>query len=158
MNSAPPTSELPDVRLSAIALWLAIRKNRILVAILTVLVGTGTAFYTLGLTKIYEATATIVFDPNIPRPLGDQAGGAVSESSSYWNNKEYYTTQNWMIRSMRVASQVVKDLELQKDPTFIPNAPHSAKPGESHDTVEAAAAALMKRLTLNRSKTVDSPR
>ena len=148
MNSPSPSSELPDVRLSAIALWLAIRKNRILVAILTVLVGAGTAFYTLGLTKIYEATATIVFDPNVPRPLGEQASGAVSDSSSYWNNKEYYATQNWMIRSMRVATQVVKDLELNKDPTFIPNVPRSSKAGEAHASVEAAAAALMKRLTV----------
>ncbi|MEI9951384.1 MAG: polysaccharide biosynthesis tyrosine autokinase [Pseudomonadota bacterium] len=147
MTSPTPTSELPDVQLSAIALWLAIRKNRGLVAILTVLVGIGTTFYTLGQTKIYEARSTIVFDPNVPRPLGDSSG-AVNDSSSYWNNKEYYTTQNWMIRSLRVAAQVVKDLELNKDPNFLKDLPAHTKTGEANESIENAAEILMKRLNI----------
>jgi polysaccharide biosynthesis transport protein len=142
VNPAPPVSELPDVRLSAIALWVAIRKNRLLVAILTALVAAGMAFYTLGQTKIFEATSTIVFDPNVPRPLGNQP----NDQSSYWNNLEYYTTQNWMIRSMRVASQVVKDLELHKDPNFLANVPAGSLKTEPKRSVEDAAAILMKRL------------
>lgn len=142
MTPATPISELPDVRLSAIALWLAIRKNRLLVATLTVLVSAGMAFYTLGQTKIFEATATIVFDPNVPRPLGDQP----NDQSSYWNNVEYYTTQNWMIRSMRVASRVVKDLELNKDPSFLANLPSGSLKTADKRSVEDAAAILMKRL------------
>lgn len=148
MSPTTPVSELPDVRLSALALWLAIRKNRLLVAILVILVSVGTAFYTLGSTKIYEATATIVFDPNVPRPLGEQASAAVGDSSSYWNNKEYYATQNWMIRSMRVATQVVKDLELNKDQSFIANAPGTSKSGTAKASVEDAATILMKRLNV----------
>ncbi len=147
VTSPTPTSELPDVQLSAIALWLAIRKNRGLVAILTVLVGIGTTFYTLGQTKIYEARSTIVFDPNVPRPLGDSSG-AVNDSSSYWNNKEYYTTQNWMIRSLRVAAQVVKDLELNKDPNFLKDLPAHTKTGEANESIENAAEILMKRLNI----------
>lgn len=146
MNPATPVSELPDVRLSAIALWLAIRKNRLLVATLTALVTAGMAFYTLGQTKIFEATSTIVFDPNVPRPLGDQPGNSASDQSSYWNNVEYYTTQNWMIRSMRVASQVVKDLELNKDPNFLANVPAGSLNRQTNLSVEDAAAILMKRL------------
>ncbi len=146
MNPATPVSELPDVRLSALTLWLAIRKNRLLVAILTALVTAGMAFYTLGQTKIFEATATIVFDPNVPRPLGDQPGNSGSDQSSYWNNVEYYTTQNWMIRSMRVASQVVKDLELNKDPNFLANVPAGSLKKEASGSVEDTAAILMKRL------------
>ena len=147
VTSPTPASELPDVQLSAIALWLAIRKNGGLVAILTVLVGVGTAFYTLGQTKIYEARATIVFDPNVPRPLGESSG-AVNDSSSYWNNKEYYTTQNWMIRSMRVAAQVVKDLELNKDPNFLNELRAHSDVGDANESVESAAEILMKRLNI----------
>lgn len=146
MNPATPVSELPDVRLSAIALWLAIRKNRLLVAILTAVISAGMAFYTLGQTKIFEATATIVFDPNVPRPLGDQPGHSASDQSSYWNNVEYYTTQNWMIRSMRVASQVVKDLELHKDPNFLANVPAGSLHTKVNASVEDAATLLLKRL------------
>lgn len=148
MNPATPISDLPDVRLSAMALWVAIRKNRMLVATLTALVTAGVAFYTLGQTKIFEATSTIVFDPNVPRPLGDQAGQSSGDQSSYWNNVEYYTTQNWMIRSMRVASQVVKDLELNRDPNFLANLPAGSRKGEVKRSVEDTAAILMARLTV----------
>lgn len=151
MSPTTLPSELPDVRLSAIALWLAIRKNRLLVAVLTILVGSGTVFYTLGVTKVYETSATIAFDPNVPRPLGDQAH-AVSDESSYWNNKEYYTTQNWMIRSMRVASQVVQELELNKDASFLKNEPHVAGAPAVQRSVEDTAAVLMKRLTVEAIK------
>jgi len=119
-----------------------------LVATLTALVTAGVAFYTLGQTKIFEATSTIVFDPNVPRPLGDQAGQSSGDQSSYWNNVEYYTTQNWMIRSMRVASQVVKDLELNRDPNFLANLPAGSRKGEVKRSVEDTAAILMARLTV----------
>jgi capsular exopolysaccharide synthesis family protein len=142
VNPATPVSELPDARLSALALWVAIRKNRVLVATLTALVTAGVAFYTLGQTKIFEATSTIVFDPNVPRPLGDEP----NDQSSYWNNVEYYTTQNWMIRSMRVASQVVKDLELNKDPNFLANVPAGSLKTEVKRSIEDTAAILMLRL------------
>ena len=148
MSLQTPSSELPDVRVSAIAFWMAVRKHRFQVLVLTILVGCGTAFYTLGLTKIYEATATIVFDPNVPRPLGTQTGAAVGDASSYWNNKEYYATQNWMIQSMRVASQVVKDLELNKDQTFVKNLPRSGANPSAQVSVEDAAKILIKRLTV----------
>ena len=87
MSSIPPSADAADSRPSAVQIWLAIRKNWPLVAALIALVTAGTAFYSLGQTKIYEATATIMFDPNVPRPLGEQTG-AVGDLSSYWNNKE----------------------------------------------------------------------
>ncbi|HWA74811.1 MAG TPA: polysaccharide biosynthesis tyrosine autokinase [Polyangiaceae bacterium] len=148
MSPITPASELPESRLSVVALWLAVRKNWLLMVVLTALVGSGTAFYTLGQTKIYEASATIMFDPNVPRPLGERASGAVGDLSSYWNNKEYYTTQYWMIRSMRVASQVVRDLELNKDANFIDNVPRSANHPQAHESVEDTAAILLKRLNV----------
>jgi capsular exopolysaccharide synthesis family protein len=143
-----PASEVSESRLSVLALWLAIRKNWLLMAVFTALVGSGTAFYTLGQTKIYEASATIMFDPNVPRPLGERASGAVGDLSSYWNNKEYYTTQYWMIRSMRVASQVVRDLDLNKDANFIDNVPQSSGHPQAHESVEDAAAILIRRINV----------
>ena len=132
MTSEPDT----EPRLSTVAVWRIIRKHWLVVCLLTLVVGAGMSFYTLGVTKVYEAKATIMFDPDIPRPLGDQKGGAVSDMSSYWNNKEYYNTQHWMIRSMRVAAVVVKELELNKDSGFLDKAPRSApragrRPGTS---------------------------
>ncbi|MEO8903136.1 MAG: polysaccharide biosynthesis tyrosine autokinase [Polyangiaceae bacterium] len=127
-------------------MWLLIRKHWLPVVCLTILTSAGSAFFTLGQTKIYEATATIAFDPNIPRPLAGHDSAGVADASSYWNNKEYYTTQNWMIRSMRVAVQVVRDLELNRDPSFRDNVPHSARSGRADSSVEDTATLLLKRL------------
>jgi capsular exopolysaccharide synthesis family protein len=130
-----------------LAFWLAIRKNWPIVLLLTVVIGSGVAFYTLGQTKLYDVNATIIFDPQVPRPLGNQVG-AVSDMSSYWNNKEYYKTQHWMIQSMRVASQVVRDLELHKDGSFIRNLPRSSRSPKVDVPVEQAAQILTSRISV----------
>lgn len=146
MSSTIPAAPGPEVRISALAVWLLVRKHWLPVVCLTALAGTGSAFFTLGQTKIYEATATVAFDPNIPRPLAGHDGSAVADASSYWNNKEYYTTQNWMIRSMRVAEQVVRDLELNKDPSFRDNVPRASRSGRVNGSVEDTASLLLKRV------------
>lgn len=127
------------------AIWRTVRKHWLVAVVLIALAGAGTAFYTLGLTKIYEARATIMFDPDVPRPLGDQKSGAVGDISSYWNNKEYYNTQHWMIRSMRIAQQVVKDLDLNRDRAFLQNLPTSSDRGRGQASIEDAALVLIKR-------------
>lgn len=143
MNPALET----ESRLTAVAVWRIVHKHWLVALLLTILVGAGAAFYTLGVTKIYEARATIMFDPDVPRPLGEQKSGVVSDMSSYWNNKEYYNTQHWVIRSMRVASQVVRDLELNKDAGFLSNSPKPARKNPPV-SVEDAAEVLMKRVAV----------
>lgn len=146
--TASPVSELPEIRPSAHLLWLSVQKYWFLSLVLALAVSAGTAFYTLTQTKIYEASATIMFDPDVPRPLGDRSN-TVGDLSSYWNNKEYYTTQNWIIRSMRVASRVVRDLELNKDLNFRDNVRSSTpRRGDAYASVEDVAAALVKRITV----------
>jgi polysaccharide biosynthesis transport protein len=147
-----PSASAPDPssnsRLAPFALWLAVRKNWLLVCIITIAVTAGMAFYTLGQTRIYEVSATILFDPSVPRPLGGRVQS--DDAGNYWNNKEYYRTQQWMIQSMRVASQVVRDLELNKDGNFLANLPKSAgpRPAPKGVTVESAAQVLMSRLSI----------
>jgi uncharacterized protein involved in exopolysaccharide biosynthesis len=133
--------------LSPLALWLAVRKNWLLACIITLTVTAGVAFYTFGQTRIYEVSATILFDPRVPRPLGGQV--QVDDSGTYWNNKEYYRTQHWMIQSMRVATQVVRELELNKDQGFMNNLPAStSRPPAKGVSVENAAQLLSSRLSI----------
>lgn len=107
----------------------ALRKHWLLAVTVLGLVFGGVTFVTLGLTPVYEAAATILFDPNVPRPLGDQVKTVVAtDGSSYLNNKEYYRTQIWMIRSTRVLSEVVRKLSLHKDPYFARGADDSSPP------------------------------
>jgi capsular exopolysaccharide synthesis family protein len=93
------------------------------VVALTVLSGFGATFYTLGQTRIYAARAVILFDPATPQPLGDQVQGFVDMGSQYWNNKEYYRTQFWIITSRHIAETVVQELGLNRDPAFVQNVP-----------------------------------
>lgn len=146
-TSAPPNDPVNSAsRLAPLALWLAVRKNWLLVVALALAVTTGMAFYTFGQTRIYEVSATILFDPSVPRPLGGQV--QVDDSSNYWNNKEYYRTQQWMIKSMRVASQVVRELDLHKNAAFLGNLPKGAAHRPGNATVEAAAQVLIGRLSV----------
>lgn len=100
-------------------------------------------FVTLGITPIYEASATVIFDPNVPRPLGNQVQAIVaSDTNSYLNNKEYYKTQQRIIQSMRIAREVVRKLALNRDLGFLVEAP---EPGAE---IESAAQLLLERLTV----------
>ncbi|MEZ4372050.1 MAG: polysaccharide biosynthesis tyrosine autokinase, partial [Polyangiaceae bacterium] len=127
----------------------ALRKNWGWVAAAAVLSTLVATFYTLGETRIYEASATILFDPKPPRPLGDEVQAVVDMGSgNYWNNKEYYKTQYWVIQSRRVSESVVRELNLHKDPGFIDDLPpgHNAPPKEI--SVEAAASKLRRHLSV----------
>jgi capsular exopolysaccharide synthesis family protein len=130
--------------------WRIVRKYWATTAATMLVVVLGVVFYTLGQTKIYEATATIKFDPNPPRPLGKSIDAIVDMGSgSYWNNQEYYETQYKVIRSRRVAQAVANDLGLDHDAAFLANASAGAavRPPQ-HETTspEQAAGVLISRL------------
>jgi succinoglycan biosynthesis transport protein ExoP len=90
---------------------------------------TGTIFYTLGQTKIFQAEATIMFDPRPPKPLGHRVETIVDlGSDSYWGNQEYYETQYNIIKSRRISLGVVNELGLHNDAAFIQNLPVGGTP------------------------------
>ena len=128
-------------------LLTGVRKNWWLVALVALVSVLASAFYTLGLTKLYQAKATILFDPQTPRPLGNDVQQVVDASqSSYWNNKEYYKTQFWILRSHQLASTVVRELALEKDAGFLRNRPAGSAGAPMQVTVDQAAKILIGRL------------
>jgi capsular exopolysaccharide synthesis family protein len=149
MSHAPLPADGDSGRFSPLALWNAVRKNWLLIVLISAAVGLGVAFYTLGQKKIYEAEATLLFDPQPPRPLGNQVQGVVDMGGEYWNNKEYYKTQAWVIQSQRVAVEVVKELGLNKNRAFIENAPPNAPTTGREIGVEDAAMILRARLSVD---------
>lgn len=155
--SIPPPAEKPfpasssgegESRFSLLTIWHAIRKNWLVVVVVSCLVTFGVAFFTLGQTRIYEAEATLMFDPQPPRPLGTQVQAVVDMGGEYWSNKEYYKTQLWIIQSQRVAVQVVSELGLNKSRAFIENLP-SQSGGRREVSVDDAAKILRLRLTVD---------
>lgn len=134
-----------------VAILGTLRKRWKLVTGITLVVGLGTTFYTLGQKKIYEASATILFDPNPPRPLGRQVEAVVDMGgSNFWNNREYYETQYALMKSMRLTQAVAEDLGLQHDQAFLQNTPPDGRVIEkdSSPSVEKAALVLRNRMTI----------
>ncbi len=78
-----------------------------------------TVFGTLSSAKLYEATATLEYDPNPPKPLGDQVEDMASPASNFLAGKEWYQTQNTIIASRTIAQRVVERLALHRDPDFM---------------------------------------
>lgn len=76
------------------------------------------ALLTLRLPKVYQATATLEYDPNPISPLGSSVEDASGQASHYWMSREFFETQNLIIQSRGVAERVVERLGLASDPTF----------------------------------------
>lgn len=153
--SRPPRdwSDRPDAGGGQSVIWQTIRKNWATAVVTALSVVLGVTFYTLGQTKIYQAAATIQFDPNPPRPLGGKVETVVDMGSgSSWDNHEYYETQFKILTSQRVATVVVSQLGLDHDAGFLRNSPPGAKPLPLTVSEEAAAGALRGRVRVEAIK------
>jgi capsular exopolysaccharide synthesis family protein len=109
-------------------------------------------FFTFGQTRIYEASSVILFDPTNPQPFGNQLQTVVDTGGQYWNNKEYYKTQMWIVSSEPIAEAVVRQLNLNKDPTFLDQVPKDARRLPKEVTVHAAAKLLLLNLSVEAIK------
>src|SRR5690606_42070587 len=67
--SASPSSPTPE-GLSPLHVWRAARKHWLLVLFVTAAVTAAAVFYALGHKTIYRSTATLLIDPDPPRPPG----------------------------------------------------------------------------------------
>jgi capsular exopolysaccharide synthesis family protein len=125
----------------------AIRKHWLLGLLVAIAVVASTAFYTVGQTKTYRATTTIQIDPSPPRPLGNQVQAVVDMGSgSYWNNKEYFTTQQKILEGRSIARETVRALNLHRDASFM-HIERGRKPSREPD-LEDATSMLMSRLSV----------
>jgi succinoglycan biosynthesis transport protein ExoP len=137
-----------------IARWRTVRKYWATTVATALAIALGVTFYTLGQTKIYQATATVQFDPTPPRPLGKDVETVVDMGAgNYWNNREYYETQYKIIQSMRVALAVVQALDLNHDASFCEGlAPGVKAKGLPPLTPEEAADRIRAHLTVDAVK------
>ncbi len=147
-SSIGDSSSASSALTSEYALWHKLRKYWPTALATMLVVFVGTVFYTLGQKRIYQAHATVMFDPNPARPLGSRVEAVVDMGSgAFWNNQEYYETQYHIIKSRRVALAVVADLGLQNDPSFAQNLPKGEEAKKADKvTPEHAAEILRSRL------------
>lgn len=144
-------SGLPGARpVDLVMVWRTLRKHWPTALVTAIAVSLIAVFYTLGQTKIYQASATIMFDPNPPRPLGKDVEGVIEfGNGTYWNNREYYETQYKIIQSKQVTLAVVKQLGLNRDGAFLRNLPTDGGGPQMEVPVEAASAVLQSRIKVD---------
>jgi polysaccharide biosynthesis transport protein len=145
-----PIGPTGESAFNIVVAWRTVRKHWVTALVTALAVSLSVAFYTLGQTKIYQATATVQFDPSPPRPLGKGFDAVVDMGSgAYWNNREYYETQYKIIQSMRIALAVVRNLNLHNDASFLNNLPPGRQAAAMSVTPEEAADVLRERLAVD---------
>lgn len=150
--SMAPRSQLPaalseqvdEGGFSFALLGRGLRKNWFFVVLAVAGFVTGASLYTSRLTRIYEAVASVQFDPQPLMPLGNQNSGQ-SGPESYWSNQEYFATQLQVLTSRKVAEAVVRKLALNRDHSFIANTPAGPQ-GGTEVSIDMAADVLRGRM------------
>jgi succinoglycan biosynthesis transport protein ExoP len=150
-SAAPPE---PEALSASLRRYLEVLRKRVWVVIACVAVGvTGAVLYTMRLPKIYQATATIVVNPQAPRVFGNQVDEVFElGTGSYWSNQEYYNTQLDIITSFPLARETVQ--KKVGDVTFVDKlAPKARHPQLSDgERLELAADLLKGKLSANQAK------
>lgn len=129
------------------AVWGSIVKHRWLIVAITATVTVLTAFYSLRLPKVYEAVATLEFDPSPARPLGNKVDDVSSPAESYYMTKQWLETQQKIIASRQVAESVIRDLGLHRDPEFF-GIPPDGRSRWNGVPPERAASLLVSRISV----------
>lgn len=152
MNAALRLPRHPSaIRLTAGTVATALRKSWLLSLAICTAVSAATAFWVLGETKIYQATATLRVDPTAPKPLGQQVQNVVETGAgTFWANREYYQTQFRILQSQAVARGTVEALGLHNDMAFLTNTPSGAPlPSDATATdIETASTILRSRVSI----------
>lgn len=105
-----------------------------------VLLGAAVALgYSKSVSRVYQASTLLEFDPDAIKPLSDHAD-PMAAWSRILDTREYYETQYKIIESDHVLSIVVRELGLQNDPEYLGSKPSS--PVEIERVVEGLRARL----------------
>jgi len=125
----------------------ALVRNRWLILGAVVGVTTLVVFFTLRQPKTFEATTTLEYDPDPPRPLGSDSAEVVEEASNFWATKEFYKTQNRILTSRTIGERVVRRLDLHRNAGFMA-IPSEDRDGWQGASVEEAAEVLKTRVSV----------
>ncbi len=92
--------------------------------IITLVFSAGVALsvlYTLRQPKIYQASASIVIDPQPPQVFGSQVQEVITlGTGSFWSNQEYYNTQVEEIKSFDLAKLTIDQNDLVNEAGLVP--------------------------------------
>jgi polysaccharide biosynthesis transport protein len=120
-------------------------RYKLVVPAVAVLVAGAVTLYTTRQPRVYEALATLEYDPNPSKPLGDAIADTAGSGDGYWSTQEFYETQNYILKSRGLSERVVRKLGLHHDAGFLGVGGAAAKQFAGV-TVEQAAQALLSRI------------
>ncbi|QQR90883.1 MAG: polysaccharide biosynthesis tyrosine autokinase [Myxococcales bacterium] len=107
----------------------------------------ATALWTFRQPKIYTTSCTIEYNPNPPRPLGDEVQDVADSLHSYWMTKEFFHTQNKVIGSRVVAENAAATLGLHHNAEFMGISKEERKHWQG-STVQRAALILQQKISI----------
>jgi len=110
--------EEEEARLNPLKYWYVLLKHRRLV-LAAFVVGLSMATYSaFTATRLYTATSVLLISPHVPDMLGDKNIAAeIGPGDDY--SASYYKTQYEMLKSRRLAGQVIDTLDLGHDKSFM---------------------------------------
>lgn len=121
------------------------------IAAVFVTVVAASVFITLSMPKVYEAAATLEYDPNPPRPLGSDVEDVATPVTSVTSGQEWYQTQNTIIASRTIALRAVDKLSLHRDPAFM-EVPPEERARWQGASKEEAARKLLSQLSVRQER------
>jgi succinoglycan biosynthesis transport protein ExoP len=149
-SDAPPGEQLSK---PAIVSGLGFVRRQYLIIVgcllLTALVG---AFHLVTTPPKYTASATIIIDPRKSQFLQQRLVSADVLLDTASINSAWFDSQIGILRldSAKVASSVVRDLHLNRDPEFVGSDGGSEEPKSESELLQRAASVLASRLELKR--------
>jgi capsular exopolysaccharide synthesis family protein len=142
MLATPNTKQAPAS--TFVMLMRELWRYKLVVPAVAALVVAGVLFWTMRQPKIYEAIATLEYDPRPTQPLGNKLDDQ-SVTGPMWDTQEFYETQNFILRSRSIAERVVRKLALHRDTEFLSEEGINTTQAA---TVEKTTSLLMKALQI----------
>jgi polysaccharide biosynthesis transport protein len=115
----PHESNLVSNELSFKQYWGVIRKRRLLILSLALGAAVVALAWRLGRTPQYEATSTILIQPQTPQVAPENQHFS-DQQSDYSGDYDYYRTQFDLLKSDSLAARVIHDYGLDANPLFNP--------------------------------------
>ncbi len=128
-----------------------VRKRLWIIAAILAVGVTAMVLYTSRLPKVYQATASVVIDPQPPQVFGKDLQEVVTlGTGSYWSNQEYYNTQVDILTNYDLIRQTVIRNELYLNPKLMP--PVDGDTRSKDELIDAATSILTGAITAQQNR------
>jgi polysaccharide biosynthesis transport protein len=152
--TAAPTSSEPQPEAPLTRYFKVIRKRIWVIAAVIAVGVTGVVFYTMSQRELYQATASVIINPQAPQVFGTKFQDVIELGAATSQNDEYYNTQLSIITNYELAQQTVINNRLWENPKLVPPVPNDTRTRD--ELIKAATDAFAASLgaTQNRESRV----